>query len=156
MSDDYRDLIDRMVEHRFLGWWDLVDPATGALRDFTLEISAVTRGELASKPGSKQTKATPLLTLKGAQKQLVLNATNRRTLSELYGKRTSLWIGKRVTLYADPSVSFGRSVVGGIRIRPTIPQPKIATDAGVQAQPVNQAAREAQNQAAAEAAEEDK
>lgn len=40
----------------------------------------------------------------------------RRVLVALYGKESDNWIGKRITLYRDPSVRFGKDEVGGIKI----------------------------------------
>lgn len=39
-----------------------------------------------------------------------------RVLSNAWGKQTDNWVGKRLTLYRDPEVTFGRDKVGGIRI----------------------------------------
>jgi hypothetical protein len=40
----------------------------------------------------------------------------RRVLIRLWGKNAAQWVGKSVVLYCDPSVTFGRDKVGGIRI----------------------------------------
>lgn len=37
-------------------------------------------------------------------------------LVQLWGDDTKLWVGRRVTLFRDPSVRFGPDVPGGIRI----------------------------------------
>lgn len=42
--------------------------------------------------------------------------TMRRLLVSLWGDKASEWVGKRLTLYADPSVKWGGVAVGGIRI----------------------------------------
>ncbi len=39
-----------------------------------------------------------------------------RMLIAAWGDETDAWIGRRVTLYCDPHVTFGRDEVGGIRI----------------------------------------
>ena len=43
-----------------------------------------------------------------------------------YGLETDKWIGKKITLYFDPLVKFGREVTGGVRaeIPREIPLPK--------------------------------
>lgn len=52
------------------------------------------------------------------EKPLVLNPTNGAILSKILGSDESDdWIGKKVVLYADPNISFGGKIVGGIRIR---------------------------------------
>lgn len=40
----------------------------------------------------------------------------RRVLVALYGDNGAAYVGKRITLYCDPSVKFGGDAVGGIRI----------------------------------------
>jgi hypothetical protein len=42
--------------------------------------------------------------------------TMRRVLVSAWGVETSVYIGRRLTLYRDPEVSFGRDKVGGIKI----------------------------------------
>jgi hypothetical protein len=40
----------------------------------------------------------------------------RRVLAACWGTESSEWVGRRVTLYCDESVTFGNDVVGGTRI----------------------------------------
>jgi hypothetical protein len=40
----------------------------------------------------------------------------RRVLARMWGKNASLWVGRSLVLFCDPSVTFGRDKVGGIRI----------------------------------------
>lgn len=40
----------------------------------------------------------------------------RRVMVELWGKEASAYVGRRLTLYRDPDVMFGRDRVGGVRI----------------------------------------
>ena len=40
----------------------------------------------------------------------------RRVLASCWGTDASAWVGRRVTLYCDESVTFGNDVVGGTRI----------------------------------------
>jgi len=42
--------------------------------------------------------------------------TMRRLLTTAWGADASVWIGKRVTLYRDPAVTFGDGAVGGVRV----------------------------------------
>ena len=39
-----------------------------------------------------------------------------RLLIAVWGDEASVWIGRRVTLYCDPSIRFGPDQVGGIRV----------------------------------------
>lgn len=40
----------------------------------------------------------------------------RRVLVSAWGKDSNAYVGKRVTLYRDPEVTFGRDKVGGIKV----------------------------------------
>ena len=51
-------------------------------------------------------------------KGLVLNSTNGQLIAQaLKSEESEDWIGQKVVLYDDPSVSFGGKLVGGIRVR---------------------------------------
>ena len=113
MPTDYRSLYGK----EWLGSWDLQD------KDVTVTIVSCTGGELTSQGGRKSKK--PVLTIKGTEKKLALNATNGKTIAALYGKHVEGWAGKRITLYK----SMTRSPDGGddvecVRIRPKAPPAK--------------------------------
>lgn len=40
----------------------------------------------------------------------------RRVIAKLWGRDSSGWVGKSMTLYADQTITFGKEAVGGIRI----------------------------------------
>lgn len=40
----------------------------------------------------------------------------RRVLANCWGKQSGAWVGRKVELYCDPDVMFGKEKVGGIRI----------------------------------------
>lgn len=40
----------------------------------------------------------------------------RRVLAAAWGTNAHQWVGRRVTLYCDPTVKFGGEAVGGIRV----------------------------------------
>jgi hypothetical protein len=42
--------------------------------------------------------------------------TMRRVIVEAWGAKTSAYVGRRMTLYREPSITFGGQKVGGIRI----------------------------------------
>lgn len=41
----------------------------------------------------------------------------RRVLIAAWGAEASVWVGRRIELFGDPSIRFGKEAVGGIRIR---------------------------------------
>ena len=55
-------------------------------------------------------------------KPMVLNVTNGQLIAHVTGsEETDDWAGKKITLYNDPSISFGGKLTGGIRVQ--IPPP---------------------------------
>jgi len=58
------------------------------------------------------------LTFKELEKPLVLNSTNGQIIAAIVGSEESDdWIGHKIVLYNEPSVSFGGKLTGGIRCR---------------------------------------
>lgn len=53
----------------------------------------------------------------GKDKQLVINATNRRLLMYRFGREVTKWSGKQIVLYVDDNVKLAGKKVCGIRIR---------------------------------------
>ncbi len=52
------------------------------------------------------------------QKGMVLNPTNAQLVAKALGSDDSDdWIGKRLVMYVDDSVSFGGKIVGGLRVK---------------------------------------
>ena len=49
----------------------------------------------------------------------------RRVLIAAWGTDASVYVGRKITLYGDPTIRFGKDAVGGIRIRALshIPEP---------------------------------
>jgi hypothetical protein len=65
----------------------------------------------------------PVVRFKEISQGLVLNRTNARVLSQMFGPETDSWVGKRLTLFVA-SVEFRGRQVPGIRIKPSAPQPQ--------------------------------
>ena len=59
-------------------------------------------------------------------KPMVLNKTNSKTMAKLAkSPMMECWKGTMVQIYYDPTIKFGRDVVGGVRIRtfaPNVPK----------------------------------
>lgn len=125
---DYRTMFD---PGKYLGGWELVDRETGKPRDYVLEISRVVADKLQI-PGSSKSERKPIVYFKGASKPLACNKTNAKTIAGLYGNDTTQWVGKRIVLYFDPSVTMKGVVVGGIRVRPVVPRSSAKTDEHVE------------------------
>lgn len=62
-----------------------------------------------------------ILNFEGDIKPMVLNPTNGALIEHILGDdEMDNWTGKKITLYNDPSVSYGGKLTGGIRVQ--IPQ----------------------------------
>jgi len=75
--------------------------------------------------GVDQPEMKGVLYFEETDKKLVLNKTNAGTISEIYGKEITQWVGKPIALYKT-EVSFAGRTVWGVRVRknpPTKPQP---------------------------------
>lgn len=71
------------------------------------------------------------------EKPLVLNSTNGQIIGQITGAMEDIeesWKGKIIVLFADPNVSYGGKLVGGIRVRAArrIQQPAKSPAASVQ------------------------
>lgn len=68
-------------------------------------------------------------------KPLILNKTNMKTIQKIYHTPyIEDWAGRKIQIFYDPTVKFGRETVGGLRIRDFVPaQQKVSlvcTDCG--------------------------
>ena len=94
---------------------------------YTLTIRTVTLEEMVTHENKKVQK--PVCWFVGAQKGFVMNVTNAHIIVALYGDDTSLWEGKRITIYPTQVRAFG-TMQDCIRVREEIPaQPKPAAQA---------------------------
>ena len=53
----------------------------------------------------------------GSYKPLLLNKTNIRVLTSLFGSQSGDWSNKQVNVYDDPNIAYGGKLVGGVRLR---------------------------------------
>lgn len=121
--DDYRELL----ENEYLGGWDL--KRDGRFVEYTLTIASVeafrpkvirkkkdpVTGKLLNEPVRKFR-----ILFVEAEKPWLAGPTSGQAIKSMYGPPRN-WPGKRVTLYYDKNVTFGKVVTGGVRVRPTIP-----------------------------------
>jgi hypothetical protein len=128
-----------MLDKEYLGAWDLP-------HDVTVLIESVQKTRL---DGTGQIKANsrPVLTFRGTEKKLIVNATIGATVTNIVGSpMTEDWVGKRITLYATQCASKGGAMVDCVRVRPMAPKAKDKTE-GITSQPVDEAMRAKQNAA---------
>jgi hypothetical protein len=106
MSEDFEDLYGS----QYLAATDLKKP-------FTAVVEEINKQDFA-RQGERQ-KMKVVLHLKGVKKPIVVNKTNALSLSEQFGKDFDEWIGKRVTVKAEPT-TFGGKRVQGLRLYPAV------------------------------------
>jgi hypothetical protein len=86
-------------------------------QDVPVTISAVTVENVGDE-GKQQI----VVAFAGQSKRLGLCKTNAQQIAAFYGDDAGGWIGQSITLWPDPSVTYGGKVVGGVRIRPVPPE----------------------------------
>lgn len=101
--------INQLSESKYLKKEDVQPP-------ITVTISGLTNENLAQDGQPPENKY--ILQFKEAVKPLVLNMTNAQLIAHVCGsEETDDWVGKQITLYNDPSVSFAGKLTGGIRVQ---------------------------------------
>ena len=85
--------------------------------DIKVTILACYRHEDVEFDAGRKRPVVYTVAFKGADKQLVLNATNRKSLSTLFGRDVTKWKGKKVELFVQDGIKLGGKTVKGIRIR---------------------------------------
>lgn len=85
--------------------------------DVTVTIDHVVRENITG-TGGKQEECT-VAHLANGVKPFILNVTNSKTITKLYGPYVEDWVGKKITLYASTAKLSGE-VVECLRIRPQV------------------------------------
>ena len=107
----------KMMDKSYVGEW-CFENLTG---DLVVTIKYVVTEEVIQPSTSKKVRKMTLVFAEIPEK-LVCNTTNAKTIAAMHGSNTvSTWVGKKIALYYDKTVRFGRETVGGVRIRPTAP-----------------------------------
>lgn len=113
----------------YIGAWFCMDED----KDLTID-HVVKAEEITGEKGRKDTEMVIYFEEKdanGRPLKMVANATNCKTLEKLTGSpMIEDWAGARITVWADPDVSFGGQKVGGIRIRPEAPSKLVCDECG--------------------------
>lgn len=110
----------QMIESKFLKKEDVETPRL-------LTVEGCAQHNVAKQGAEPEMKWC--LSFEEEDKPLVLNSTNIQLCQRIFGSDdTDDWTGKRLVLFADPNVSYGGKLVGGIRVR----APKKSAPAPVQ------------------------
>ncbi len=128
---DYRKMVDR----DFMGQWDLTRD-DGSYIKAVVQIANVARyvpreRKRVKLPGQVDAAGKQLyeperlkrlkITFVGKRKGWLAGPVSQTVLASLFGPIVQDWIGKRIELYVDPKVKFGRNVTGGLRVSPKSP-----------------------------------
>ena len=87
------------------------------LGDVDVEIEAVNKDTDVKFDEGRGKDVAFSLKFKGKGRRLVINATNRKMLTAMYGTDTQEWVGKTITLYVQSGIRVGKDTKDGIRIR---------------------------------------
>lgn len=95
------------------------------LADVTLTIEAIRRHTDVPMDGGRTEKELFAVHFQGSPKGMILNATNRKTLSGAFGADTKKWIGQKVTIYVQDGIRKPGGKQGetttGLRLRAVNP-----------------------------------
>ena len=101
--------IGEMIESKYLKQSDV---------DGEVEVTIVKVGQVNVAREDQQPEMKWAIRFEEFKKPMVLNSTNIQLLAQACASEdTDDWIGKKVMIYADPNVSFGGKLVGGLRVK---------------------------------------
>ena len=104
--------IDTMTEGKYLRKEDVGEPGEGTI----CTIQGLKKANIAR--DDEEPKEKWLLKFREFSKPMVMGSTTLQLAAMILGsKETDEWIGKRIEVYHDPSVTFGDKLVGGLRFR---------------------------------------
>lgn len=99
-----------MIESKFLKKEDVGEDGT------IVTVGAVTRVNVAMQGDTPEYRWT--MQFDEFDKPMVLNSTNIKLAEKAFASdNTDDWIGKKIICYNDPNISFGKEIVGGIRLK---------------------------------------
>ena len=116
-----------LIDTEWLGQWDLPSG-----RDVVVRIAKVERYT----PEVKKKKRRPdgtyeeernkriAISFHGKRKRWLAGPVSQAAIAKMYGNNVERWIDATIALYVDPDVRMGSEIVGGIRVRLTIPRGK--------------------------------
>lgn len=103
-------------ESPYLGEWDIPDG-----KDIVLTIKDVSSGLIVGEKG--RTTQGMVIYFVEKMKPLFCNITNAKIIERIYKTRfVDQWVGKKIQLYVDENITFGRTTVRGIRVRDFVPK----------------------------------
>lgn len=115
---EYTGPVSAMIDSDWLSAKQLEDPDGDGYLTATVTIEKVMELHDVEFEQGRKKKKCYALKFSGKDRMLILNATNRDTLTAAYGRRAKHWLGRKVTIYVQTGIKLGRKVVPGIRLKP--------------------------------------
>lgn len=102
--------VHEMIESKYLKKEDVGEDGT------VVTIATIDRVNVAAKGEEPEHKW--VMGFEEFDKPMVLNPTNLKLAEKALGSDdTDDWMGKKIIVYNDPNITFGKELVGGIRIK---------------------------------------
>lgn len=97
--------------------WKSLSSSSMAEEEQVLTIRSIKREEIVSNNGRKENVA--VCRFEDSDLPMVLNKTNMRTLEAMFNSdKIEDWYGKKIIIYVQKGIKFGKELVSGLRIKP--------------------------------------
>ena len=97
--------------------WQSLSSSSMAERERILTIKSIGREEIVSNNGRKE--VVPVCRFEEDVPPMALNKTNMRNMEAMTGSdKIEDWYGKKVVVYIQNNIKFGKDLVSGLRIKP--------------------------------------
>jgi hypothetical protein len=111
-------------QQRFKG--DFISAAELGDRRVTMTIARIASTKMDDEKKKKEVEK-PVMYFKEVERGLIYCKTIGHCVAAMFGDNDDKWIGKRITIYNDPTITYGPDTVGGIRIAGSPDIPKALT-----------------------------
>ena len=97
--------------------WQSLSSSSMAQEEQTLTIKSINKEEIVSNNGRKE--VVPVCRFHEDVPPMALNKTNMRTMESITGSdKIEDWYGKKIVVYVQKNIKFGKDLVSGLRIKP--------------------------------------
>ena len=97
--------------------WQSLSSSSMAEEEQTLTIKSINKEEIVSNNGRKD--FVPVCRFMEDVPPMALNKTNMRSLEAMTGSdKIEDWYGKKIVVYVQKNIKFGKELVSGLRIKP--------------------------------------
>ena len=97
--------------------WQSLSSSSMAEEEKTLTIKSIDREEIVSNNGRKE--VVPVCRFHEDVPPMALNKTNMRIMESITGSdKIEDWYGKKIVVYVQKNIKFGKDLVSGLRIKP--------------------------------------